>query len=95
MPRISGYEVCRRIREKFLPSELPVIMVTAKNQVPDLVEGLTSAQTITWLSLFSKEEFLARVKTQLELHRINAATGKFVPNEFLRAIYRERITEVA
>ncbi|MCB9036548.1 MAG: response regulator [Lewinellaceae bacterium] len=95
MPRISGYEVCRRIREKFLPSELPVIMVTAKNQVPDLVEGLTLGANDYLAKPFSKEEFLARVKTQLELHRINAATGKFVPNEFLRAIGRERITEVA
>ncbi|MCB0585981.1 MAG: response regulator, partial [Phaeodactylibacter sp.] len=33
MPRMSGYEVCQKIREKYLPSELPVIMVTAKNQV--------------------------------------------------------------
>ena len=39
MPRMNGYEVCQKIREKFMPSELPVIMVTAKNQVQDLVHG--------------------------------------------------------
>ena len=43
MPRMSGYEVCQKIREKYLPSELPVIMITAKNQVSDLVEGLADA----------------------------------------------------
>jgi class 3 adenylate cyclase len=34
------------------------------------------------------------VKTQLDLHRINQVTGKFVPGQFLRALGRERITEV-
>ena len=42
MPRMSGYEVCEQIRKKFLPSELPVIMITAKNQVQDLVHGLNT-----------------------------------------------------
>jgi len=37
MPRMSGYEVCQRLRQKYLPAELPVIMVTAKDQVEDLL----------------------------------------------------------
>lgn len=95
MPRISGYEVCQRIREKYLASELPVIMVTARNQVQDLVQGLSYGANDYLAKPFSREEFLARVKTQLNLHRINATTGKFVPNEFLRVLGRESITEVA
>jgi signal transduction histidine kinase/class 3 adenylate cyclase/CheY-like chemotaxis protein/Tfp pilus assembly protein PilF len=94
MPRISGYEVCRKIREKYLPSELPVIMVTAKNQVQDLVQGLALGANDYLAKPFSKEEFLARIKTQLNLHRIFDAAGKFVPNEFLHALGRESLTEV-
>jgi two-component system, sensor histidine kinase ChiS len=94
MPRMSGFEVCRKIREKYLPSELPVIMVTAKNQVTDLVQGLSLGANDYLPKPFSKAEFLARVKTQLNLHRINEATGKFVPSEFLRSLGRENITEV-
>ncbi|MCB9035645.1 MAG: response regulator [Lewinellaceae bacterium] len=94
MPRMSGYEVCQKIRERFLPSELPVIMVTAKNQVSDLVEGLAVGANDYLAKPFTREEFLARVKTHLYLHRINAATGKFVPYEFLQALGREAITEV-
>ncbi len=90
MPRMSGYEVCQKIREKFLPSELPVIMITAK----DLVQGLALGANDYLAKPFTKEEFLARVNTQLDLHRINEVTGKFVPNEFLRSLGRERITEV-
>lgn len=94
MPRMSGYEVCQKIRDKHLPSELPVIMVTAKNQVQDLVEGLGVGANDYLSKPFSKDEFLARVKTQLDLHRIFNVTGKFVPNEFIRALGRERITDV-
>ncbi|MCB0563788.1 MAG: response regulator [Phaeodactylibacter sp.] len=94
MPRMSGYEVCQKIRERYLPSELPIIMVTAKNQVSDLVEGLAVGANDYLAKPFTKEEFLARIKTHLYLHRINAATGKFVPYEFLQALGREAITEV-
>jgi len=94
MPRMSGYEVCQRIREKYLPSELPVIMVTARNQVEDLVQGLTLGANDYLAKPFSKEEFLARIQTHLDLHRIFDVTERFVPNEFLRSLGRQRITEV-
>ncbi len=94
MPRMSGYEVCEKIRAKYLPSELPIIMVTAKNQIADLVEGLNLGANDYIAKPFSKEEFLARVKTQLDLHRIYSVTEKFVPNEFIRTLGKERITEV-
>lgn len=95
MPQISGYQVCQKIREKHLPSELPIIMVTAKNQIQDLVEGLGVGANDYLAKPFSRDEFLARVKTQLDLHLINEVTGKFVPTAFLRALGRERITEVS
>ncbi|MDX2068674.1 MAG: ATP-binding protein [Haliscomenobacter sp.] len=94
MPRMSGYEVCQKIRERFLPSELPIIMVTAKNQVQDLVQGLGLGANDYLAKPFSKEEFLARVRTQLDLHQIFGVTAKFVPNEFINSLGRERITDV-
>lgn len=94
MPRMSGYEVCQRIREKHLPSELPVIMITAKNQVRDLVEGLSFGANDYISKPFSKQEFLARVQTHLHLARINAASGRFVPKEFLRNLGHETILDV-
>ena len=94
MPKMSGYEVLEIIREKYLPSELPIIVVTAKNQVQDLVHGLSIGANDYLGKPFSKDEFLARVRTQLNLHNINRATGKFVPYEFLRSLGRDNITEV-
>jgi class 3 adenylate cyclase len=94
MPRMSGYELCQKIRERFLPSELPVIMITAKNQVSDLVEGLNTGANDYLTKPFSKDEFLARLKTHLNLHKINAAASRFVPNAFIRSLGRDSITEV-
>lgn len=94
MPRMSGYEVCQRIREHYLPSELPVIMITAKNQVSDLVEGLTYGANDYLAKPFSKDEFLARIKTHINLMRINMAYGHFVPHEFLLNLGRDSIMDV-
>ena len=94
MPKMSGYEVCERIRAKYLPSELPVIMVTAKNQVTDLVQGLELGANDYLAKPFSRSEFLARVKTHLNLHQIHATTAKFIPMEFLKALGYQTITEV-
>ena len=94
MPRMTGYDVCKHIRQKYSASELPVIMVTAKNQVQDLVEGLSTGANDYLAKPFSKDELLARVKTHLNLYSINSATGKFVPHQFLRALGKENITEV-
>lgn len=94
MPRMTGYDVCKHIRQKFSASELPVIMVTAKNQVQDLVEGLSTGANDYLAKPFSKDELLARVKTHLNLYSINSATSRFVPYQFLRALGKENITEV-
>jgi signal transduction histidine kinase/DNA-binding response OmpR family regulator/ligand-binding sensor domain-containing protein len=94
MPRISGYEVCQRIREKFMLTELPVIMVTAKNQVSDLVEGLGIGANDYIVKPFSKDELLARVKTQLDNYEIHEATNRFVPHEFIHTLGRESIMDL-
>lgn len=94
MPRMSGYEVCQKIRETFLPSELPVIMITAKNQLVDLVEGFSSGANDYLSKPFSKDELIARMKTQLNLANINTAYGRFVPHEFLHSLHRESIVDV-
>lgn len=94
MPRMSGYEVCQKIRETHLPTQLPVIMVTAKNQVADLVEGFLSGANDYLAKPFSKSELLARIKTHLNLLKINSAYGRFVPHDILRFLNKESIIEV-
>jgi signal transduction histidine kinase len=74
MPGITGYEVCRIIRKRYRANELPVLMLTAKNRVEDLVAGLQSGANDYLAKPFSKEELLARIETQLNLQKLTAET---------------------
>jgi signal transduction histidine kinase len=67
MPRMSGYEVCQRLRERYSLFDLPIVMLTAKNQIQDIVLGFQSGANDYIQKPFDKEELLARVRTLLEL----------------------------
>ncbi len=94
MPGMSGYEVCSQIRKKYLASELPVVLLTARNRVSDLVTGFNAGANDYLTKPFSKNELLSRIKTHLNLYGIHKATSRFVPSEFIRSVGREEITEV-
>ena len=61
-PGIDGYEVCRRLREF---SAVPVIMLTAKAQEYDLLQGFDVGADDYLTKPFSSKELLARVKAVL------------------------------
>ena len=63
IPEINGLEVLRRIR-KF--SELPVIMLTARDAVMDKVSGLDAGADDYITKPFAIEELLARIRTALK-----------------------------
>ncbi|MCP4129659.1 MAG: AAA family ATPase [bacterium] len=69
MPKMPGYEVCRRIREIFALYDLPVIMLTARNRVEDLVAGFGSGANDYIAKPFNKEELLSRVETLVTLKK--------------------------
>ncbi len=94
MPRMTGFEVCRKLRERHPAHKLPIVMLTAKNQVGDLVEGLSAGANDYLTKPISKSELLARLKTHLYLSKINQAYGRFVPRQFLHFLNRESIVDV-
>ena len=61
LPELSGIEVCRRIRQK---SSVPIIMLTAKDDVSDKVMGADDYMT----KPFAIEELLARIRVALKRH---------------------------
>ncbi len=67
MPGMSGFEVCRRIRERFEPQELPVLFLTAKSQASDLVAGFAAGGNDFLVKPAARSELLARLRTHLEL----------------------------
>ncbi|MCG8363443.1 MAG: response regulator, partial [Pseudanabaenales cyanobacterium] len=94
MPRMTGYEVCRQIRQKIPAHELPIVMLTAKNQPPDLVEGLNAGANDYLTKPVSRNELIARIKTHLHLSKINLAYSRFVPRQFLQFLNKESIVDV-
>jgi signal transduction histidine kinase/ligand-binding sensor domain-containing protein/HPt (histidine-containing phosphotransfer) domain-containing protein len=71
MPKVSGYEVCSKLRQTYSVNELPVIFLTAKNQVVDLVESFAAGGNDYLTKPISKHELLSRVETHLTLLDIN------------------------
>ncbi|MEN6585281.1 MAG: response regulator, partial [Sulfuricella sp.] len=65
MPGMTGYEVCRQIREDAEFSALPVIMVTALSSPEDRIRGIEAGATDFITKPFNKKELLARVKASL------------------------------
>ena len=67
MPRLSGYEVCRTLRQQHPLGELPVIFLTAKNQDSDVVTGMSLGANDFLTKPISKDRLLARVRPHLDL----------------------------
>ncbi|WP_334073845.1 MULTISPECIES: response regulator transcription factor [Paenibacillus] len=63
MPQIDGFEVCRRLREG--GSSVPVLMLTAKDEVENRVKGLDTGADDYLVKPFALEELLARVRALL------------------------------
>ncbi|QHC55988.1 two-component system response regulator MtrA [Rathayibacter tanaceti] len=62
LPGIDGIEVCRAIRAE---SGVPVIMLTAKSDTSDVVQGLESGADDYMVKPFDPKELVARIKTRL------------------------------
>lgn len=70
MPGLSGYDLCRRVREFYAPNDLPILMLTARNQVKDLIMGLEAGANDFLTKPISRGELQARVNTHLQLGRM-------------------------
>jgi diguanylate cyclase (GGDEF)-like protein/PAS domain S-box-containing protein len=65
MPDVSGLEALRTIRERHSPNELPIIMVTARNQSEDIVKALNMGANDYLSKPVDFAVALARIGTQL------------------------------
>ena len=93
MPRMTGYVVCQKIRETWPANQLPIMMLTAKNQVSDLVAGLEAGANDYLSKPIEKDELLARVKTlinikqlQTEKAHIRRTLERYLPKEVVNQV---------
>ncbi|MEO8163934.1 MAG: response regulator [Betaproteobacteria bacterium] len=70
MPKMDGFEVCRRLKSNARTASLPVIFMTALDDTAHKVEGfhLGAADYIT--KPIQREELLARIQHHLQLHKL-------------------------
>ena len=94
MPQMSGFEACKKLRETYNASQLPILFLTAKNQISDLVDGFNSGANDYLSKPFSKNELLTRVKAHIELSQTSQAYGRFVPQEFIELLNKESIVGI-
>ncbi len=75
MPNVSGIEVCRRLRADPATRSIPIIMLSARMDVPDRVRGLETGADDYVGKPYSMVELMARIQANLRRSR-PAATGE-------------------
>ena len=71
MPKMSGFEVCRRLKNNAKTSDIPIIMVTALNEFGDIERGIDCGTDDFVSKPVNKLELLTRVKTMLKLKHLS------------------------
>lgn len=67
MPRMNGYEVCRKLKEIPALADVPVIFLSAKGQRQEIEEGLSVGAADYILKPFAPEDLIAKVQKLLGL----------------------------
>lgn len=65
IPKVSGIELCRRLRKRTDTSNLPILLLTARGEEADRVRGLTTGADDYVTKPFSVQELMARIKALL------------------------------
>jgi two-component system, sensor histidine kinase LadS len=81
MPKMTGYEVCQKIRKNYLQDELPVIMLTAKDQIQDVVSGFAAGANDYLSKPIAKDELLARIELHLDLAKYSRELKQLVDEQ--------------
>jgi CheY-like chemotaxis protein len=70
MPKMSGFEVCRRLKSDPNTEAIPIIMVTALNEIGDIERAISSGTDDFLSKPVNKWELVTRVRTMLKLKHL-------------------------
>ena len=70
MPKMSGFEVCKRLKDNPQTADIPVIMVTALSEFGDIERAIDSGTDDFLSKPVNKLELLTRIKTMLKLKHL-------------------------
>ncbi len=88
MPQMDGFEVCARLKNRPETREIPVIFVSAMDDVSDKVKAFEAGGVDYITKPFKAQEVLARIQTQLKIHKLQAELQ--LKNDRLRQEITER-----
>jgi len=77
MPGMDGFEVCRILKEDEKTRDIPVVMVTALNQIENKVTGIETGADDYLIKPFHRNELIARVKSLLKVRTLNDKVKKY------------------
>jgi len=67
MPDLNGFEVCRILKEEVYFKDIPVIFITAADEIEFIINGFEAGGVDYITKPFRKEEIMLRIKTHFEL----------------------------
>jgi class 3 adenylate cyclase len=76
MPEMDGFETCRRIKASEAWREIPIIFLTAKTEVADIVQGFELGAVDYVAKPFNAHELLARVSTHLTMDELRRSLAE-------------------
>lgn len=71
MPKMDGFEVCRKMKEDVLTKDIPIIFITAKSDIEDITRGFNMGVVDYITKPFNTAELLVRLTTHLKIQRQN------------------------
>jgi len=96
MPILSGFDVCKKVRERYNSMELPILMLTAKDEQKDIDSALKCGANDFISKPFERNELLVRVenliklKASMEFSKINASR---LEAEWITRVLAEKLNE--
>jgi len=91
MPGLTGYEVCQKIRSNEETQLLPVIMLTALDEVSDKIKGIEAGADDFLCKPFNPNEILSRVKSLLRIKKIQDELEE--KNNLLKTLFGRYMSE--
>lgn len=72
MPKLTGYEVCQKLRADIATKNIPIVMITALHEMGDRIKGIEAGADAFISKPFNKAELLASVKSLLRMRQTTA-----------------------
>jgi DNA-binding response OmpR family regulator len=92
MPEMNGFEVCQRLKADPRLAQIPIIFLSALNEIEDKIKALRSGGVDYVTKPFQFAEVQARVETHLQLHRLRQALEQH--NQDLEELVRRRTRQL-